>query len=352
MRRKILLGLIVVLLAAGAAVWWWSRPWPVLTVTTWAGTYGRAQMAAQMQPYGVANRVNVRVAQWAGDLEEIRRAVKTGQYTGDVYDMELPAAIAACREGLLEPIDPAALPPGTDGTPAGRDFYPGMVGECFAASAIYAQMIVCDGCEMPADLGQVFAAVAQGRRIALQRGAKVNLEMALLADGVAPAQVYATLATPEGVARAFARLDTIKPNILWWTGVKEPVAMLRDGRADFATALTAEVHAAGGLTILPQQFYEADVLAIPKGTPRKEMAMDYVRYATGSEPLAGMARFAPFMPPRRSSLPLVRKLPPSPEAAFVLSQQGMLERSFAIDNDWWREHGQALEARFRFWAMD
>ncbi len=350
MRRKILLGLTVVLLVGGAAFWWWSRPLPVLTVTTWAGVYGRAQAAAQMQPFGVANSVNVRIAQWSGDLDEIRRAVKTSQYTSDVYDLELPAAIAACGEGLLEPLDAAALPPGADGKAAAQDFYKGMVGECFVASAIYAQMIVCNGCDMPSDLGQLFAAVAQGQKLALQRGARVNLEMALLADGVAPDQVYATLATPEGVVRAFARLDTIKPNIVWWDAVTEPVAMLKDGRANFAAALTGEVQAAGGLTILPQQFYEADVLAIPRGTPRKEMALAYVQYATGSEPLAGMTRFAPFMPPRRSAMALVEALPPGPQRDFVVSQKGMLERSFAIDNNWWHEHGDALAARFRFWA--
>jgi hypothetical protein len=98
------------------------------------------------------------------------------------------------------------------------------------------------------------------------------------------------------------------------------------------------------------QFYEADVLAVPRGTPKKEMALDYLRYATGSEPLAGMARFAPFTPPRRSALPLVEKLPPSPTRDFVLSQKGMLDRSFAIDNGWWRAHGPVLEARFRIWA--
>lgn len=351
MRRKILLGLLIVLIAAGAIIWWLNRPWPVLHVTTWQGEYGRAQAAAQIIPYGVANRVDTRIAQWAGDLDEIRRAVKTSRYTGDVYDLELPAAITACREGLLEPLDAASLPPGEDGTAAAQDFYPGMIGECFAATAIYAQMVVCDGCDMPEDVGQVFAAVAQGDTIALQRQAKVNLEMALLADGVLPDQVYATLATPEGVARAFARLDTIKANILWWESVNEPVMMLKEERARFATALTGEVYKAQNLTIMPQQFYEADVLAVPRGTPRKEMALDYIRYATGSAPLAGMARFAPFMPPRRSALALVQKLPPGPQAAFVLSQKGMLERSFAIDNEWWREHGDALEARFRFWAM-
>src|SRR5690348_7372522 len=115
MRRKILLALLVVLLAAAAFGWWWTRPLPVLTITTWAGPYGRAQAASQILPYGIEKRVDARIAQWSGNLDDVRRAVSSGRYAGDVIDFELPAAITACRENLLEPIDAAMLPPGADG---------------------------------------------------------------------------------------------------------------------------------------------------------------------------------------------------------------------------------------------
>ena len=38
-----------------------------------------------------------------------------------------------------------------------------------------------------------------------------------MADGVKPADVYKVLRTPEGVDRAFAKLDQIKPHAVWWT---------------------------------------------------------------------------------------------------------------------------------------
>ena len=39
---------------------------------------------------------------------------------------------------------------------------------------------------------------------------RVTLEFALIADGVPTSEVYETLGTEEGLARAFAKLDTIK----------------------------------------------------------------------------------------------------------------------------------------------
>jgi putative spermidine/putrescine transport system substrate-binding protein len=365
MRRKILLGSLVVLVAAAAFGWWWTRPLPVLTVTSWAGVYGRAQAASQMQPYGAENRVNVRIAQWAdnGTLAELRRAMAAGQ-AGDVIDLELPVAVQACRENLLEPIDAATLPPGADGALPGDDFYKGMIGKCFVASAVYGQMLVCRKPCGAFNLAGLFLAIASPHRneeegsivggmIALQRSAKVNLEMALLSDGVQPEQVYPLLATEAGVARAFARLDAIKAKIVWWSNAREPLELLASGKVVVATALTGEVQAAmanGNLLVQPPQFYEADVLAVPRGTAKKERALDYLRYATSSAPLAGMTRFAPFLPPRRSSLPLVEQQPASPTRDFVVSQKGMLDKSFAIDDAWWQEHGAALEARFRSWV--
>ncbi len=129
MRRSILLIPLVLILVAAAAFWWWTRPRPVLTIVTWAGAYGRAQAAAQILPYGVANRVDARIAQWEGKLDDLRQWIRSGQYGGDVVDMELPAAVAACREGLLEPIDAASLPPGDDGAAVGvMDSYLGKLG--------------------------------------------------------------------------------------------------------------------------------------------------------------------------------------------------------------------------------
>ncbi len=346
MRRRLLPILVLLLVAAGAAFWWWTRPLPVLNIVTWPGIYGRAQAAAQIQAYNATRRANGRIQLWAenGTLDELRKLVAA--HLADVVDLEEPVAVAACKAGLLEPI--TGLRAGDDGTAAQKDFYSGMTAGCFVASAIYARMIVCPSCPSEAGISDVFALAAKGGKIALQPGAKINLEMALLADGVPPGQVYALLATEAGVARAFARLDAIRPNIVW-AGDSQALAALRDGRVQIATALTAEVQAAARKP-LAAQFYEADMLAVPKDGTKKELALDYLRFATGTVPLAGMVKFAPYAPPRRSATATVAALPAGAMRDFVAGQGEALEHGFAVDDFWWADHGAALEARFRAWA--
>src|SRR3546814_2258618 len=64
----------------------------------------------------------------------------------------------------------------------------------------------------------------------LRRTPMTNLEWALLADGVPGDKVYSLLRTEAGVARAFAKLATIRDDIVWWEDATEPARLLEEGR--------------------------------------------------------------------------------------------------------------------------
>jgi putative spermidine/putrescine transport system substrate-binding protein len=359
--RRLLLGIVLLLALAGALlVYWYLRPLPVLTVTSWAGAYGRAQAAGQMRPYATDKRVDVHIAQWDGDLAEVEKAVATHTYKGDVIDFELPKAIEACRKGLLEPIDAAALPPGADGTPAAQDFVKGALGDCTVGSLVYSQAILFakdkfTG-EAPRSLADFFDTAKFPGTRALREGAKFNLEMALLADGVAPNAVYKTLESDEGVARALKKLSTLKPNLIWWRASSEPVKLIARGEAVFATIAwsgdVADARAHVANVIWDHQLYEFDVFGVPKGDPRKDMAMDFIRYATGTAPLAHAAGWIALGPARRSAWPQVDKNPELGIAMPPLLPTKDFATAFAIDDGWWLSHGAALEARFAAWKAN
>ncbi len=311
--------LTIILGAAGAvlivlvgAYLWFSRTLPVLTVATWSGAYSRAQANAMFRTYDEAKSYDVHIALYDGGVSELQQMVGNRRYDWDVMDFELPDAIAACRLGLLEPIDAAALPTGADGAPAARDFVKNAVGPCWAGSVVYAQVIAYApgrfGAARPQTAADFFDLKRfPGPRALRRSSAKFNLELALLADGMKPEDVYSALLTPVGIDRALAKLSTLKGSLVWWNNSADAIAMLNDGRAAFATVLDGDVydaaqHHRGVGVIWDRQLYELDVFGVPKGNPKKEAALDFVRFATGSQSLAGVASWVPYGPARRSAL--------------------------------------------------
>ncbi len=347
MIRKILLAAAVAILAGVGVLYWYMRPLPILTVTSWAGPYGRAQAAAQMRPYAASHRVDVHIAEWEGALSKLK---------GDVVDFELPKAVEACARGLLEKIDANSLSAGEDGTAAAKDFVPGAIGPCWVGSIVYSQVIVTGrfAGAQPETLGDFFDTARFPGRRALKRGnGKYNLEMALLADGVPPKDVYATLATEAGLQRAFAKLESLGPSLTWYDRDSEPLPMIESGQAAFATALNGQLADAARRGTVPpviwdRQLYEFDAFGIPANNPKKDIAMDYIRFATGSRPLAAVAAFVPYGPARRSSSAFLGKNPDGPDMRPYLPT-AHFATAFAVDDQWWFQNGARIDSRWRMW---
>jgi putative spermidine/putrescine transport system substrate-binding protein len=360
-RKSILISSAAAISVLVAALYLQTRPLPTLTVATWAGPYGRAQANALFRTFGEAWHIDVHIALYDGGLDELRRMVTGGSYDWDVMDFELPDAIEACRRGLLEPIDPKTLPAGADGVAAFEDFVPNALGRCWVGSVVYAQVIAYSqrrfGEARPQTIGDFFdLARFPGPRALRRAGAKFNLELALLADGVSPRDVYDVLSTPSGVRRALAKLSSIRPSLIWWSNSADAIAMLSDGRAAFVTALNGDIydaaqHGHGVGVIWDRQLYELDVFGIPRGGPKTKRAMDFVRFATSSQSLARVANWVPYGPARRSALALVGN---NPELGIAMSPylpttKSHFATAFAVNDAWWQAHGAEVEPLWRSW---
>ncbi len=361
-RMTIILGAsAAVLLVLAGAYFWLTRTLPVLTVATWSGTYGRAQANAMFRTYGDAKSYDVRIALYDGGIKELQQMVGNARYDWDVMDFELPDAMAACRLGLLEHIDAASLPPGADGTPAAKDFVKSAVGPCWVGSVVYSQVVAYApsrfGAARPQTIADFFDLARFPGPRALRRGsAKYNMELALLADGMKPSDIYDALLTPVGIDRALTKLSTLKGSLVWWDNSADAIAMLNDGRAAFATVLNGDLYDAAQhhravAAIWDRQLYELDVFGVPKGNPHKEAAMDFVRFATASEGLAGVASWVPYGPARRSALALVRKNPElgTDMTPFLPTTPEHFKTAFAVDDEWWQLHGPDIEPRWQVW---
>jgi putative spermidine/putrescine transport system substrate-binding protein len=355
MRGSLLSALAILLIAAVAALYWFSRPLPVLTVATWGGPYGRAQASAQIRPYAAEKSVDVRLTPWDGELEDLAKAVANRAFKGDVIYLKLPRAVEACEKGLLEKIDTGALPSGIDGTRTSADFVPGALGPCWVGSMVYSQLMITSPKlkRQPASLADFFdTRKFPGRRALSRASPKFNLEMALLADGVVPVEIYEVLSTPEGLDRAFNKLRALRP--IWAHDSVGALRWLANGQAIMATAMNDDVYESSRKEFAPgiiwdHQLYEFDVFAIPSGNPNKDRALDFIHYATGSAPLAGVASSVPYGPARRSALALVKDNPETktPMRPWLPTAPENFRNAFAVDDAWWRTHEAGLTSRWR-----
>src|SRR5690554_1645509 len=203
--------LCAAVLATGLAASAPATAQQTLTVVSFGGAYGAAQQVHQINPYMEETGNKVLFENYTGGVAEIKAQVESGNIQWDVVDIETIDLERACAEGLLEVIPRDSLKPAPDGTPAEKDFIPeALENECGVGEIVWSTVFAYNHDTLTGDKPQTMQDFFDlqkfpGKR-ALRKRPQVNLEWALLADGVPADQVYEKLATPEGQDRAFAKL--------------------------------------------------------------------------------------------------------------------------------------------------
>ncbi len=356
--KSILLGAAATALVAGAA------SAGSIVAVSWGGAYTKSQIEAYHKPWTAKTGNTVISEDYSGGLAEVKSQVEAGNVTWDIIDIELSDAIRGCDEGLFEPIDPAILPPAPDGTPATEDFIPGAITECAVANIVWSTIFAYDSSKMangPTTIGDFFDTAKFPGKRGLRKGPKANLELALAADGVPAGKIYEVLSTPEGVDRAFAKLDTIKGDVVWWEAGAQPPQLLADGEVAMTTAYNGRIFNAVAAEGKPfeivwdSQIFDLDLWAVLKGAPNKDLAMDFLAFSTATEQLAAQASYISYGPARKSSAPLVGSYHTNPDLEMG-PQMPTAPENFktAIQNDFefWADNQDELNERFNAWLIN
>lgn len=331
-----------------------------VTVMSWGGAYTVSQVEAYHKPYTAATGKAVVSVDSENPAPAIKAMVEAGNVTVDVGDVEYADAIRLCDEGLLEPIDAASLPAGADGVAAADDFLPGALTECAVSTIVFSTVFAYDTTkfpEGPTTIADFFDLEKFPGKRAMRKGAKANLEMALMADGVPAADVYALLETPEGQDRAFATLDKIKADTIWWEAGAQPPQLLADGEVAMTTAYNGRIFSAAVAegkpfaTVWDGQVYEYDLFVIPKGAPNKDEALEFIKFATSTQALADQAKWISYGPARLSSGPLVGMFNDGKTemAPFMPTSAANLTNALASSYEFWVDRDAELNERFNAW---
>jgi putative spermidine/putrescine transport system substrate-binding protein len=334
---------------AGTVIWVTgpARAVDELTIVSWGGAYSESQRKAFYEPFIAAGNKIIE-AEYNGEISKIRAMVEANNVTWDVVDVDTQTALAGCAEGTFETIDWPKL--GLDRS----KFIGAELQDCAVPNIVYSTVIAYDTTKLnppPTRMEDLFDLVKFPGKRALQKNPYVNLEWALIADGVAAEEVYDVLSTPEGVDRAFKKLDTIKKDVVWWESGAQPPQLLADGQVVLATDWNGRFYNAVRVDKKPfkiiwdRQAPDWDWWAIPKGTPKLDGAYRFIAFASDAQLMADQTKYISYGPSNRDSSSMVnadvlQDLPTAPENMLTVLPN---------NPQFWADKGDELRERFNAW---
>ena len=220
---------------------------PDLTVVSWGGVYTLSQQKAYGETWEKATGKSIRWFEYNGGLGEIRAQVNSGKVTWDVVDVFPTDARAGCEEGLFEKFPRERFSAAADGTSIMDDMIVSFPNDCVAPNILWSWVIFYDNTKFsgaqPQSIADFFDLDKFPGGRAVSAFPQANIEMALMADGVKPDDVYSVMNTKEGIERAFRKLDSIAQDLFFWSAGAEPVELMDSGKVVLSTAYNGRVSA-------------------------------------------------------------------------------------------------------------
>ena len=309
-----------------------------LVFTSWGGTTQDAQKAAWAAKFTEKSGDKV-LQDGPTDYGKIKAMVEAGKPTWDVVDVEGDYAVQAGQKGLLEKLDFSVIDK--------SKLDPRFVTEYSVGSFYYSFVIGCNkdaAKTCPKTWADLFdTAKFPGKRAFYKWSAPGVIEAALLADGVAADKLY-----PLDLDRAFKKLDTIKKDIVWWTGGAQSQQLLASAETPFGSFWNGRLTALEKTGVKVETSWDgnitaADSLVVPKGVKNLKDAMQFIAVATSAQGQADLAVATGYAPTNLGS-PAVM----DPEIAKTLPDKQTAKQVNA-DMNYWAAHRDEISDRWYAW---
>jgi len=317
-----------------------------LTIVARGETMASATQRVLVTPFTTATGIAVSPKSWDGGADQLAAALKAAGTSWDLVQVNGDELLIGCAGGQFEKLDWSQI--------GGKDHYlPQAVSDCGVGFTVSNLTLAWDRDKFPgtptwADFWDVAKFPAKR---GLRRGVVGNLEIALMADGVAPADVYKVLATNDGVDRAFRKLDQLKPYIVWWRTEADAGKILSSGDVLMTSAPSDQIvrdmratHRNFGIQ-WSDSLYDVLSWAVIKGSPNLRDAAQFLYFAgtpaiegrlVEEFGLGGLAKGAnDGLPPN-----LLAVSPTGP---------ANLKSGLQIDAGFWHDNLAKLRTRFEAW---
>lgn len=266
----------------------WNKPdmtGPIVTVG-FGGTFSEAEFKYVWDPFEELTGVATKEVPWSADIyEKIESQVDAGRVDIDQFSVTAGnyGDLADC---CLQPIDYSLFPQEVLDTMPEEYKLERAVGYAEASIVLAYNTDTISG-DKPTSWADFWDVDKFPGKRSLQNFEPVKvLEAALLADGVAPADIY-----PIDFDRAFGKLEELKPHIVkWWGSGTEAQQLLATGEASMVAISNARIEDlleqdAPVAYTLNQALAHVDFLAVPEGAPNAEASMASIAFRF--EPVVG-----------------------------------------------------------------
>ena len=320
-----------------------------ITITSWGGLYSHAQRRALADAFTQQTQTTVLMEEWGGNIARVEAMVRHGSYSTHVLDAEGNTVVAGCESGVLETIDYAEI--GVE--PA--DLLPGSRHRCGVGHVAWSMLLAYDtvifATDPPANWTNFWDTSRFPGRRGLRKNPDPNLEIALIADGVATEDIYPQLMTAAGVDRAFEALTNLAPNVDWWEAGAQAPQRLLDGEVSMTSAWHGRALAANAAEsavlglVWDGQVVHYDYWVIPKDHPRKHVSYEFIKFAMSPLRQAEVTRYILYGATHRGAAQHVKPA----VLAQLPSAPAHLRVWLPHDPKFWVDHANQLSERFRLW---
>ncbi|WP_349828938.1 ABC transporter substrate-binding protein [Brevibacterium litoralis] len=304
-----------------------------MTFVSWGGGYQDGQEQAFVTPFAEASGATV-MTDGPTDDAKLQAQVDSGNVQWDMIVSSAIQSAAYCDE-LYEPLDLSLID--TSQIPEGMP-----TGECFLPAMSYGAGFFYDadryGDDPPTGWEDFFDTEAFPGTRGIEGTSSPTggtFEAALLADGVAPEDLY-----PLDTDRALEVYASLgEENTAFWTSGAEQTQMIQGGEVDMIFGWSGRVYEANkaGANWKPvwnQAFLASDSLSVSKGSQNSVAAHALINYALGAEQQATQMELTTYSPVNVGAEPEI-------DAAleeFDVSRPEITEQMLTQDVEYWGEN--------------
>lgn len=304
-----------------------------LNIMNAGGEYGDSIEACVNKPFTEKTGITV-VTETPGGFAKMQAQAKSGVITNTTSDASTGDMLRMAAEGLIEPIDWAKMNPEPMFDEAKNEFG-------FGAS--YFSTIMASRIDVPAVANWVefFDSEAFPGKRALPTYPDFVLPFAAMGGG----QSMEDAAKGVDLDLAFATLEKIQDDIIWWESGAQPAQLLKDNEAQYAIAWSGRVLGQEGvLASFNQGMLDISWNVVAKGITdeQRDMLYQWLALQTNVEVQECLVGYLPYPGP---SPELAARVAPEVAANFPTAEANKAVQ-WLVPGQWWFDNAADVEKRW------